>query len=109
MERGAWSVERGAWFCRHVRRQEQVLPHDMVDTDRSLLIDIDRLAWTVAVVGSCNRSSATEFYMTIPICRIKRIVNNININISSRNNATGPSVKNDCSTDSFNKFQIDIF
>ena len=68
-----------------------MLPHDMVDTDRSLLIDIDRLAWTVAVVGSCNRSSATEFYMTIPICRIKRIVNNININISSRNNATAKS------------------
>jgi hypothetical protein len=57
------SVERGAWFCRHVRCQLQVLPQDMVDTDRSGLINIDILAWTVAAVGCRNRGSATEFYI----------------------------------------------
>ena len=59
------SVEAGTWsvICRHIRYQEELLPHDLVDTDRSALIGIDRLAWTVAVVGCCNRGSATEFYI----------------------------------------------
>jgi hypothetical protein len=60
------SVERGAWSVISLARSVPgtgTIPHGMVDTDRSVLIDIDRLAWTVALVGCCNRGSATEFYI----------------------------------------------
>jgi hypothetical protein len=67
-KRNKVSVEAGAWSVILQARSVpgtgiSVLPHDMVDTDRSVLIDIDRLAWIVASVGCCKRGSATEFYI----------------------------------------------
>jgi hypothetical protein len=37
--------------ARYVRNQQQ-LPHDLMDTDRSAWIETDRSAWTVAIVAA---------------------------------------------------------
>jgi hypothetical protein len=50
-----WSVERGAWSVVWRARSAPVTSTAwLMDTERSTWMDIDRLSWTVAIVGCFN-------------------------------------------------------